>query len=77
MDVHPSNDLHTCKMECEDDSESEIIQLLNNLFSITYNLDRSKYSRADIVDVHPINDLNTCKMEHEDDSESEIIQLLK
>ena len=33
MDVHPSNNLHTWKMECEDDSESEIIQLLKT-FSV-------------------------------------------
>ena len=36
MDVHPSNDLHTHKMEHEDDSESEIIQLVKYPFQ--YNL---------------------------------------
>ena len=30
--IHPCNDLHTCKMEHEDDSESEIIQT----FKITF-----------------------------------------
>ena len=28
MDIHPSNDLHTCKMEHEDESECEIVQLV-------------------------------------------------
>ena len=27
MDVHPSNNLHTCKMEHKYDSENEIVQL--------------------------------------------------
>ena len=36
MDVHPSNDLHTCKTGHEDDSESEIFQLVNYPFQ--YNL---------------------------------------
>ena len=29
MDIHPDNDLHTCKMEHEDedDSENDILQL--------------------------------------------------
>ena len=34
MDVHPSNDLHTCKMEHEDDSESEIIQPSKIIFAV-------------------------------------------
>ena len=38
MDIHPNNDWHTCKMEYEDDSESEIVQLVK--FSIkSYLLD--------------------------------------
>ena len=28
MNIHPSTDLHACKMEHEDDSECEIIQLV-------------------------------------------------
>ena len=28
MDVHPSNNLHTYKMEDEDEGESEIIQVV-------------------------------------------------
>ena len=27
MDIHPSNDVHTCKIKHEDDSENEIFQL--------------------------------------------------
>ena len=61
-------------MEHEDDSESEIFQLVKNSFSITYILDSSQYSRADIMDMHPRNDLYT---KHEVDRESKIIQLLK
>ena len=65
-------------MEHEDDSESEYVQLVKNIsINVTYILDWSQYSRADIMDIHPSNDLHTCKMEHEDDSESEIIQLVK
>ena len=36
MDIHPSNDTHTCKMEHDDECESEIIQLLKKPFQ--YNL---------------------------------------
>ena len=28
IEIHPSNDLHTCKMEHEDDSEREIFQFV-------------------------------------------------
>ena len=36
MDVHPSNDLHTCKMKHEDNGESKIFQIV--IFHIQYNL---------------------------------------
>ena len=75
MDIHPSNNLKECKIEHDDDNESKNIQIVNNFLSITYALDCSQYSRADIMDIHPSNDLYTYKMEHEDDSENEIIQL--
>ena len=59
----------------EDDSESEIIQLVN--IFLTYQLDRFQYSRADTMGIRRNNDLHTCKMEHEDGSESKIVQLVK
>ena len=77
MEIHPSNDLHTCKMKHEDDSENEIFQLYNNFFSyVTNRLDRFQYSRADIMDIHPSTDLHTCQMEHQDEIEYEIVQLV-
>ena len=71
MDIHPSNNLNKCKIEHEDDNESENIQLVNIFLSITYDLDCSQYSRAHIMDIHPSNNLHTCKMEHEDLCENE------
>ena len=40
MGIHPNNDLHTCKKEHEDDSESEIVQLVKYFSdNVTYLLD--------------------------------------
>ena len=61
-------------MEHEDDSESEIVQLVNISIKKTYSLDLSQYSIAGVIKIHPCNGLHTCKMEDKDDSESEIIQ---
>ena len=44
MDINPSNDLHTCKMEHEDDSASEILQLVKYFNERTYILNRLQVS---------------------------------
>ena len=75
MDIHPSNDLHICKMKHENDSESEIVQLMVYFNLKTYIL-WSIYSRAEMKDNHPHYILNTCKMEHENDSQSENVQVI-
>ena len=75
MDIHPCNDLHTFKTEHEDDSESEIIQLVKYFNLKTYVL-QSMYSKADMMDNHPRKVLRTCKMEHDDYSESETFQVI-
>ena len=75
MDIHPSNDLHACKMKHEGDSESEIFQLVKYPFQYNLQARFIPYSRIDIMDIHPSNDLHTCKMNHEDDRESEIFLL--
>ena len=56
MDIHPSNDLHTCKMEHENDSESEIIPLVKYIFKL-YDLQAG----------YPRNNMHTSKMKHEDE----------
>ena len=61
-------------MEHEDESESEIVQLISLK---TYILDYSKYSIADIIIIHPCNGLHTCKKECEDDRDFEIISYVK
>ena len=64
-------------MEHEDDSESEIVQLIKSLNLKTYILDYSKYSIADIIIIHSCNGLHTCKKECEDDRDFEIISYVK
>ena len=71
MDIHPCNDVHRCKMEHQDDSECEIIQIVHLK---TYLLDRSQFSIEDMIKRNPCNGLHICKMKHQDDSQSEIIQ---
>ena len=71
MDIQSCNEVHACKMEYQDGSEHEIIQIVQLK---TYLLDRSHFSIADMIKSHPYNGLHTCKMEHEDDSQCEIIQ---
>ena len=53
MDINPNNDLHTCKMEYEDDSASEILLLVKYFNERTYILNRLQHKIVSRNDRNP------------------------
>ena len=74
MDIHPSNNLHTCKIDHGVDSGNEIfkfkITLIGNLHARLIPVKQNRHNG------YSSKDLYTCKIEHGDDSENVIFHII-